>query len=144
MTANAWAPWPAPGDIVDCRFPESVGQPGPKERPCLVLSVEENTENLKGCVVVVAYATSQKTDRRYAGEFVIRAGGTTGLTADTKFDLVNMHPLPFDSAWFGAAPNTKPAHPRRGRLDLTDMDTKKRLQSAILEAKQVRDEQGKD
>jgi hypothetical protein len=54
-----------------------------------------------------------------------------------------MHPLPFDSAWFGAAPNTRQAHPKWGRLDLTDMDTKRRLQSAILEAKQVRDDQAK-
>ncbi len=109
-----------------------------------MLQIEENTDDPKGCVVVVAYATSQKTDRVYAGEFVIRAGGTTGLTADTKFDLMNTHPLPFDSAWFGAAPNTNPAHPRRGRLDLTNMDTKKRLQSAIMDAVQVRDDQGKD
>jgi mRNA-degrading endonuclease toxin of MazEF toxin-antitoxin module len=93
LSTDYWAPWPAPGDIVDCLFPEEVGTPGPKERPALVLQVEQATDDARGCVVVVAYATSQKTTRVYAGEFVIAASTITGLTKDTKFDLVNRHAL---------------------------------------------------
>lgn len=138
MSAAYWAPWPVPGDIVDCLFPEEVGIPGPKERPALVLQVEEAADGPKGCVVVVAYATSQKTSRVYAGEFVIVANTVTGLTKDTKFDLVHRHALPFNADWFAAAPKSNPGHPKRGRLDLQDTVTKKKLHSAILEAEQLR------
>lgn len=123
---------------MDCRFPEEVGTPGPKERPALVLQVEESSEDANGCVVVVAYATSQKTSKVYPGEFVVEESSVSGLTSDTKFDLVNRHALPFDDKWFGAAPGSKPRHPRRGRLDLKNMDVKKKLQSAILEAEVLR------
>jgi mRNA-degrading endonuclease toxin of MazEF toxin-antitoxin module len=144
LSAAAWTPWPKPGDIVDCRFPEVVGKPGPKERPALVLQVEENPEDAKGCVVVVAYATSQKTEHVYAGEFVIAAGGVSGLTKDTKFDLVNTHALPFDAVWFGPAANRSPSHPKRGRLDLADMEIKRRLHAAVVEAIGLRKEQASD
>lgn len=138
MSAAYWAPWPAAGDIVDCLFPEEVGTPGPKERPALVLQVEEAADSPEGCVVVIAYATSQKISRVYAGEFVIAASKVTGLTKDTKFDLVNRHALPFNTDWFGSAPGTNPGHPKRGRLDLQGTVTKKKLHSAILEAEQLR------
>ena len=42
-------------------------------------------------MVVVAYATSQNTTQVFPGEFVITASATSGLTKDTKFDLVNRH-----------------------------------------------------
>lgn len=143
MKAISWAPWPEPADIVDCRFPEGIfpegfEQPGPKERPVLVLSVEESTIDPAGCVVEVAYATSQNTKRIYPGEFVISASVASGLTKDTKFDLVNRHRLPFDSQWFGEAPGSKPPHPRRGKLDITDMAIKKRLIAAITAAETLR------
>lgn len=100
-----------------------------------MLQVEEAADDPKGCVIVVAYATSQKTSRVYAGEFVIVASTVTGLTKDTKFDLVHRHALPFNADWFAAAPKSN--HPKRGRLDLQDIVTKKKLQSAILEGKSV-------
>ena len=133
MSSRFWNPWPEAGDIVDCRFPEAIGTPGPKERPALVLQVEESTEDASGCAIVVAYATSQRTARIYPGEFVIAASSVSGLTADTKFDLTNRHLLPFDDKWFGSASGAKPAHPRRGQLDLTNMDVKRRLHAAISE-----------
>lgn len=142
MTAAYWRPRPRVADIVDCRFPEGIETPGPKERPALVLQVEEAADDRRGCIVVVAYATSQKTARIYAGEFVIKAGGHTGLTADTKFDLVNRHRLPFDDVWFGPALGTAPPHPRRGRIDLDDLETKRKLHSAVLSAEAVRRKTG--
>lgn len=138
MTAVYWRPRAKAADVVDCRFPEEIGTPGPKERPALVLQVEDAADDGRGCVVVVAYASSQKTARVYAGEFVIKAGGQAGLTADTKFDLVNRHRLPFDDVWFGPAAGTTPPHPRRGRLDLDDLETKRKLHSAILSAESAR------
>ena len=83
-----WTPRPKLGDIVECKFPQQVGVPGPKNRPALVLQVEEATDDSDGSVVVVAYATSQNTTAVYPGEFVIEASAKTGLAKPTKFDLV--------------------------------------------------------
>jgi hypothetical protein len=115
-----------------------VGVPGPKERPALVLQVEVSAEAAEGCVVVVAYATSQNTQRVYAGEFVVPASAISGLTKDTKFDLVNRHALPFNRDWFAPAPKTQPPHPTRGKLDLADYALKRKLHAAILEAENLR------
>lgn len=133
-----WTPRPKSGDIVQCRFPERVGVPGPKERPALVLQVEEAIEDPDGCVVVVAYATSRRTHVLFPGEFAIEPNSKTGLTKLTKFDLVNQRVLPFDDEWFGPAPGKGPKHPRRGRLDLANESIKRRLHAAILEARQMR------
>ena len=130
-----WLPRPRLGDIVECGFPEQVGVPGPKNRPALVLQIEEADEDTAGCIVVVAYATSQNLGAVYPGEFVIDAGAGTGLTKATKFDLINHRRLPFDDIWFAPAPGRTPKHPRRGRLDLQDAAIKRKLQSAILEAR---------
>lgn len=143
MNAVSWKPWPAPGDIVDCRFPEGrfpegFETPGPKERPVLVLLVEESTVDPEGCVVEVAYATSQNTGKVYPGEFVISASLVSGLTKDTKFDLVNRHRLPFDDTWFDAALRSNPAHPRRGKLDITNLMIKKKIIAAITVAEELR------
>ena len=89
MTARPWGPRPKAGDIVQCRFPENeVGIPGPKDRPALVVEVEENPEDESGSIVRVAYGTSQDVERRYPGEFTIRVTDPkAGLDRDTKFDL---------------------------------------------------------
>lgn len=135
MSAKWWRPWPKAGDIVDCHFPETVGVPGPKERPALVLEVEESLDNTLGCVVTVAYATSKKITQVYPGEFVVSARDrSTGLHVDTKFDLARNHRLPFDSAWFAPVSGSKPPHPRIGRLDLTDNSVRRKLQTAIKAA----------
>lgn len=135
MSGTYWKPRPKLGDIVECCFPQQVGVPGPKNRPALVLHVEEAAEDATGSVVVVAYATSQNTTSVYPGEFVIEASARTGLTKATKFDLVNRHRLPFDDVWFAPALGKTPKHPRRGRLDLQDAVVKRKLQAAITEAK---------
>ncbi|CAN7761046.1 MULTISPECIES: type II toxin-antitoxin system PemK/MazF family toxin [unclassified Variovorax] len=135
MSRNYWKPRPKLGDIVECSFPQEMGVPGPKNRPALVLQVEEATDDPAGSVVVVAYATSQNTTAVCPGEFVIEASAKTGLTKATKFDLVNHHRLSFDDAWFAPAPGKTPRYPRRGRLDLQDAIVKRKLQSAIMEAR---------
>jgi len=74
VSARPWAPKPKAGDIVQCRFPESkVGTPGPKDRPGLVIEVEESPEDESASIVRVAYGTSQDVEHRYAGEFTVRA-----------------------------------------------------------------------
>lgn len=138
MTARSWAPKPKAGDIVQCRFPESkVGTPGPKDRPALVIEVEDNPHNPEASIVRVAYGTSQDVEQRYAGEFAIRATDPkAGLDRDTKFDLGNIVRLPFDTEWFAPSPNRHfGEHPKRGSLNLKDQALKRALQAAILEAK---------
>jgi hypothetical protein len=143
LIAISWTPWPDAGDIVDCRFPEGkfpegFEVPGPKERPVLVLVVEESLDDASGCIVVVAYATSQNTSTIYPGEFVIEADPVSGLTKATKFDLVNRHRLPFNDKWFKPATGTNPAHPKRGKLDLSQLEIKKKLIAALTVAEAIR------
>ncbi|NLC35514.1 MAG: type II toxin-antitoxin system PemK/MazF family toxin [Alcaligenaceae bacterium] len=137
MSGTYWKPRPRLGDIVECCFPQQVGVPGPKNRPALVLQVEEAADDAAGSVVVVAYATSQNTTSVYPGEFVIEASAKTGLTKATKFDLVNYHRLPYDDIWFAPAPGKTTRYPRRGRLDLQDALVKRKLHAAITEAKSL-------
>lgn len=139
MTPRPWAPRPKAGDIVECRFPESkLGTPGPKDRPALVVEVEDS-ENESASIVRVAYGTSQAVDRRYPGEFTVRATDPkAGLDRDTKFDVGNTVRLPFDADWFASSPNRRFGdHPKRGTLNLKDENLKRALQAAILEAKEA-------
>ncbi len=138
MSPRPWAPRPKAGDIVQCRFPEGeVGVPGPKDRPALVVEVEEDPERKEASIVRVAYGTSQGVEKRYAGEFTIRAADQkAGLDRDTKFDLGNTVRLSFDTEWFAASPNRRfGEHPKRGVLNIKDQKVKRALQAAILEAK---------
>ncbi len=131
---------PKAGDIVHCRFPQDkIPQPGPKERPALVIDVEEY-ELPSGSIevfVTVAYGTSQDVDNCHPGEIKIeKSDAHAGLGLDTKFDIGNRVKLPFDGEWFAAAPTRKFGnHPKRGRLNLADTRFKQRLSSAIAELK---------
>ncbi len=91
MTARPWAPRPKAGDIVQCRFPEAkFATPGPKDRPALVIEVEEESDDQSAAIVRVAYGTSQHVEQRYPGELTVRATDSkAGLDRDTKFDLGN-------------------------------------------------------
>lgn len=89
------------------------------------------------CLVTVAYATSQNITAVYPGEFVITAGGKTGLTKDTKFNLVRKLTFPFDDVWFGPAAGSNPAHPKRGALDITNTVVKQKLASALREVQDL-------
>ena len=109
MTARPSAPRPKAGDIVQCRFPGSEGRSaGPKDRPALVVEVEEDPQDESASIVRVAYGTSQDVEQRHPGEFTIRATDPkAGLGRDTKFDLGNTVRLPFDSEWFAPSPNRR-------------------------------------
>jgi mRNA-degrading endonuclease toxin of MazEF toxin-antitoxin module len=138
MTSRPWVPRPKAGDIVQCRFPErKVGIPGPKDRPALVIEVEADPEGESASIVRVAYGTSQDVEKRYPGEFTIRATDPkAGLDRDTKFDLGNTARLSFDSEWFALSPTRRfGEHPKRGTLNLKDPKLKRALQAAIIEAK---------
>lgn len=102
--ARYFDPLPAPGDIVWCLFPETVGQPGPKPRPALVLAVAPEFK-----AISVAYGTSQKTDRIYPTEFLVDSSdpnfALTGLSVSTKFDMAHQVQIPFNSDWVAKAPS---------------------------------------
>lgn len=118
-----------------CRFPQDAfAVPGPKERPALVIRVETRRGSVD---VEVAYGTSQRIDDVHAGEFVVVGSDPdAGLTKDTKFDLCNIVALPFNEDWFGPDPASRfGRHPKRGRLNLENLQNKKNLQAAVAEAK---------
>lgn len=107
MTGATRWPAPKPGDIVWCRFPEDLGShPAPKPRPALVLAVGRIDGET---AVEVAFGTSRKTNRLYAGEFAVSSSDgdayrTAGLSYPTKFNLSKTIQLPYTSDWFAVAP----------------------------------------
>ncbi len=113
-------PEPAAGDIVWCHFPDHV-HPRPKPRPGLILLTTLDSTGL--LFVTVAYGTSQKTNRLYAGEFRIAkqehpiAYEAAGLSFDTKFNLAKVLELPFTSDYFSVPPHAPFGQtPRLGTL----------------------------
>jgi hypothetical protein len=131
-------PLPAPGDIVWCHFPQSIGKPGPKPRPALVLACAPTTHE-----IMVAYGTSQKTDPHsiYPGEFVMDpqdAGfSVSGLTYRTKFNLADRVKIPFDSNWFEPAPGLDAATPlpKMGIMHPSYFKAAKKAQDQVLPVK---------
>ncbi|WP_225789611.1 type II toxin-antitoxin system PemK/MazF family toxin [Pseudomonas sp. Marseille-P8916] len=109
---NPFNPLPAVGDIVWCAFPEieRPGVPGPKARPALVIAVAPAKH-----VVRICYGTTQRTDKLYPGEFVIEKSDArfalSGLSYTTKFNVTRTVNVPFDDAWFKAAPGLTPMVP---------------------------------
>ena len=133
---------PKAGDIVQCRFPQDkIRQPGPKQRPALVMDVEEYElpDGSSEIFVTVAYGTSEDVDNCHPGELKIESSDPhAGLGLDTKFDIGSRVKLPFDDEWFAPSPNRRfGVHPKRGKLNLDDNDLKRRLSSAIAELKQA-------
>ena len=129
---------PKAGDIVQCRFPQDkIRQPGPKERPALVIDVEESElpNGSTEVFVTVAYGTSEDVDNCHSGELNIKCSNPhAGLSRDTKFDIGNRVKLPFDDEWFAPSPNRRfGTHPKRGQFNLGDNNLKRRLMSAIAE-----------
>lgn len=110
-------PLPDPGDIVWCRFPHTSAIPRLKPRPALVFGASPLDHEVE-----VAYGTSQKTDKVFAGEFVLdpRDAGFhhSGLAVRTKFDLARRQKLVFNSVWFAPASGVHPSSPQPllGRL----------------------------
>lgn len=125
-------PRPKPGDIVWCQFPRHASlKPGPKSRPALVLKVgEKESESW----VQVAYGTSQKVDKLFAGEFAITpADGdaylTSGLSYPPKFNLASTFELPFNEDWFGVPPGAP--HGQVPKLGVLHPSLMRRAQAAM-------------
>ena len=132
-------PKPSIGDIVQCRFPERISEPGPKARPAIVTGVEvyDLEEGGEEIFVTVAYGTSKDVDKCFPGELKIAASDPdAGLAVDTKFDLGNLVTLPFDEEWFETAPGTEQGNPKRGSLNLKSIAIKRKLSSAVAELKE--------
>lgn len=103
-----WWSEPQAGDIMWCRFPRDLHlTPGRKPRSALVLTVFDDAA--PEYRVRVVYGTSRKTDRLYAGEFLISvtdgdAYRLAGLSYTTKFNLKRSVELPYNDEWFGVPP----------------------------------------
>ncbi len=88
--------------------------------------------------VTVAFGTSQKTTRRYAGEFLIEpadgpAFRAAGLSYPTKFNLQKSVDLPYTGEWFDVAPGRPFGHsPKLGVLHASLM---RRAQAAQADAR---------
>ena len=106
MHASA-LPLPDPGDIVYCRFPESMGKPGPKPRPALVTGLATFEDGT--AAVEVAYGTSRNTDDLRSGEFLVshqdgEAYRLAGLSHATKFNFHRRVVVPYTDEWFRVPP----------------------------------------
>jgi hypothetical protein len=118
--AKPFAPLPEPGDIVYCRFPETLGTPRPKPRPALVIGLVDFADGSRG--VRVAYGTSQKVTGLKSGEFAITPADVAayelaGLSYPTKFDLRSTQDLAYTDEWFRVSPTRAyGATPKLGSL----------------------------
>lgn len=118
MKATPFFP-PAPGDIVWCRFPEVEGiRPGPKSRPALILSVQDDVTPVR---VKVAYGTSQQPEKLAPWEFAIGPDDSvaftlSGLAVATKFSMRKVVILAYTDFWFSRAPGQLSSTPRLGLL----------------------------
>lgn len=131
--ANQFHPLPTPGDIVWCKFPQTIGNPGPKPRPALVVTVSTEDHAIQ-----VAYGTSQKVSKLYPGEFALNPDDSgyeaSGLAYPTKFNLSVVVTLSFNSDWFACAPGKTPQTPlpKLGVLHACYMDAvHKAAQAAV-------------
>ena len=133
--AARWFAPPQPGDIVWSQFPEGrIPGPGPKSRPALVLRVGDAGGHP---AVSVAYGTSQKVDRLYAGEFAILpadgvAFAASGLSYPTKFNLGETFDLDYNDIWF-AVPSHAP-HGQTPRLGVLHPSLLRRAAAAAKAA----------
>ena len=127
----AWFAAPAPGDIVWCRFPErQLPGPGPKSRPALVVTVREFEGRP---IAVVAYGTSRKIDRLFAGEFAVTpadglAYDSSGLSVATKFNLARTSALDFNDIWFAVPPGAP--HGQKPKLGILHPSLVRRAKAA--------------
>lgn len=105
---KAWS-GPCRGSITLCRFPydENSTIPGPKVRPAIVLDVEK-----VGNRVMVCYGTGQAHHVKLSDLRPDQVGvldghhvRALGLEEATVFDLNRTVFLPYDTAWFKAAPS---------------------------------------
>jgi hypothetical protein len=128
---RAWPP-PDAGQFVWCRFPDlSALKPGRKPRPALVLRVFDDEAPVYR--VLVAYGTSQRTDKLFAGEFRLdpmdgEAYRLAGLSSATKFNLAENVELPYTDAWFVPPPGYP--HGQTPKLGILHSSVYRRVEAA--------------
>lgn len=134
--SKIYTPLAEPGDILWCYFPQVPGHPGPKKRPALVMKVAEEEH-----VVMVVYGTSQKVDRIYPSEFLMRVNepgfSVSNLAYDTKFDMNTLVKLPYNDDWFEIAPmkgGVIPISPVLGTLHPTYLPALKKAYANSIKA----------
>lgn len=118
--------WPTPdvGDILLCRFPQLPDvTPGPKNRPCIVLEVDDRYNPPR---VLVCYGTSQHQDERHPGEFKVTkedgvAFEAAGLSYDTKFALNARITIPYNDTWFALPSRFAKSTPKLGVMHASIM-----------------------
>lgn len=137
-TPKAWVDTLSPFDIVYCYFPEKgTLDPAPKPRPALVLNVNDETNPQR---IEIAYGTSQKTGKKYSGEFELTpkdgdAFKQAGLASESKFDLCRRVWLPYNDRWFKPKPSVPPkSSPKMGTLNLDPSPELKRRFMAAAQA----------
>ena len=109
---------PQAGAILFAYLPEEGSAQKSKPRPVVVL---DSTERNGLIYLTVAKGTSQKTNEKFRGEFVVRNAEdlvACGLVKETKFQLRRTETLPFTNNWFCMkASGNIPRHLVRNLLD---------------------------
>lgn len=95
---------PAPYAIVWCRFPHdaSLGEPGPKPRPAIVLNVALDEESGEAEVQLIYGTTNLKMMKRRNDFFITNFAEmeACGLDKATRFDLDQIVWVPWAKEWF--------------------------------------------
>ena len=99
---------PAPYDIVWCRFPfhDSLGDPGPKPRPAIVLNIAVDADAGEGDAQLVYGTTRTKVMSRHRDFFVTNVSemDACGLDKATRFDLDRIAWVPWAEEWYDVLP----------------------------------------
>jgi hypothetical protein len=80
--------------------------------------VRQTVEPDESIWLQVCYGTSQNTNKLHGAEILVAGSiaSTCGLGKETKFDVAQARPLPFDDEWFVIPVAYKGSSPRIGAL----------------------------
>lgn len=89
------------GSVIYAWFPDqaSLVRPGLKFRPCLVVDVD-----LPSNTILLAYGSSQQTERWDRGQFTIKQSEMPALVKSTKFSLCSRLWLPMTAEYLSRNP----------------------------------------
>ncbi|RYY74527.1 MAG: toxin of addiction system [Gammaproteobacteria bacterium] len=90
------------GSVIYAWFPDHTSslRPGQKFRPCLIVDIDLDSNK-----VLLAYGTSQQTERQDRGQFTIKKSEMPSLTKDTKFSLCSRLWLPITAEFIYRSAN---------------------------------------